>query len=445
MSIASAVATAVTFLPHTPPTHSRLRFTTLPCVPQQADLKGPLPLPPGLVAQRLRAVRSIAADLAKALAAKEAKTSARGFAMPQHLANGSNSRRWQQEFHDSGAGTKGGAGAKTGGGGSRGGGARGGGGGAAGSGRSRGASTARQRGFYTDPDEDEIYYVSDSEAEEEDPDSEYDDSPHRGGGRGRRSGGGSSRRRANGPLSREERARRRQQAPIDRAAGGGGGAGSGSGARGRGRPRGSGRGGGGGGGVVSRLSSEEEEVEDDDDDDDDEEEGPRRRGRPRKKGKGKGRARGRPRGGGRGGGGRDGSLPVVPDEFNTAVAAADSDEEVEQWGAEVGRGGRSSRGAERAAAAAAVAAAGGVLKVDRAGLECALCHNGNSRGMPLPGRAVGPNPLMDGANQLWVHDGCALYSPMVCRDENTGALCNITSEVCVCDTIDYALMRRVFT
>ncbi|CAM9632001.1 unnamed protein product [Scytosiphon promiscuus] len=86
-------------------------------------------------------------------------------------------------------------------------------------------------------------------------------------------------------------------------------------------------------------------------------------------------------------------LPVVPDEFNTAVAAADSDEEV-----------------------------------DRGGLECALCHNGHSREYPLPGRVVGANPLMDGASQLWVHDGCALYSPMVCRDDGSDALCNVTSE-----------------
>ncbi|CAM9782808.1 unnamed protein product, partial [Hapterophycus canaliculatus] len=140
-------------------------------------------------------------------------------------------------------------------------------------------------------------------------------------------------------------------------------------------------------------------------------------------------------GGGGGAGSGDAELPVVPDEFNTAVVAADSDEEVEPWPAaaaaaagEGGHGGRSTRGADRAAAAAAVAAAGGVLKVDRGGIECALCHNGHSREYPLPGRVVGSHPLMDGTSQLWVHDGCALYSPMVCRDEGTDALCNITSE-----------------
>ncbi|CAN0365384.1 unnamed protein product, partial [Ectocarpus fasciculatus] len=90
----------------------------------------------------------------------------------------------------------------------------------------------------------------------------------------------------------------------------------------------------------------------------------------KRKGKGKGRARGRRGGGGSGSGGGD--LPVIPDEFNQSVVAADSDEEIEQWptGVEAtGPGGRSTRGADRAAAEAAIAAAGGVLKVDRGTLE----------------------------------------------------------------------------
>ncbi|CAM9889360.1 unnamed protein product, partial [Ectocarpus fasciculatus] len=311
---------------------------------------------------------------------------------------------------------------------------RGGGGGWSG-GRSRGASTTRQRGFYTDPGEDEIYLdVSDEDGDYdvEDPDSEYDDSP-----RGRRAGGGGgSRRRANEPLSREERARRRQQALLERTAGGGSGSGARSragGARGRGAGR---NGGGGGGGVVSSLSSDEEEEEDGEEDEDDMDEGggagsrsSGRRGGGKRKGKGKGRARGRRGGGGSGSGGGD--LPVIPDEFNQSVVAADSDEEIEQWptGVEAtGPGGRSTRGADRAAAEAAIAAAGGVLKVDRGTLECALCHGGHTRERPLPGKIVGPHPLMDGTSQLWVHDWCALYSPMVCRDDTTDALCNITSE-----------------
>lgn len=406
---------------------------------QQSELKGPLPLAPGLVTQRLRAVQAIAADLAKALAAKEARSSnARGVGVPQHLSNGAGGARRWQEVQEADAAAKaiagggGGSRRKGGGGGSGAAAAPAGGGGAWSGGRSRGASTARQRGFYTDPGEDEIYLdVSDEDGDydAEDPDSEYDDAP-----RGRRAGGGgASRRRANEPLSREERARRRQQALLERTAGGG----SGSGARSRAGTRGRGAGRNNSGGVVSSLSSDEEEEEDVEEDEDDMDEGgagSRSSGRRvggKRKGKGKGRARGRRGGGGSG----SGELPVIPDEFNQSVVAADSDEEIEQWptGVEAtGPGGRSTRGADKAAAEAAIAAAGGVLKVDRGTLKCALCRGGHTRERPLPGKIVGPHPLMDGASQLWVHDWCALYSPMVCRDGRTDALCNITSEVRVC-------------
>ncbi|CAM9897809.1 unnamed protein product [Ectocarpus sp. 6 AP-2014] len=242
---------------------------------------------------------------------------------------------------------------------------------------------------------------------------------------------GGSRRRANEPLSRR-RARRRQQALLERTAGGG----SGSGARSRAGARGRGQGRNNSGGVVSSLSSDEEEEEDVEEDEDDMDEGGAgsrssgRRAGGKRKGKGKGRARGR-RGGGGGGGGGSGELPVIPDEFNQSVVAADSDEEIEQWptGVEAtGPGGRSTRGADRAAAEAAIAAAGGVLKVDRGTLKCALCHGGHTRERPLPGKIVGPTRSWTGPRSCGSTTGAPCTARMVCRDDRTDALCNITSE-----------------
>ncbi|CAN0396306.1 unnamed protein product, partial [Discosporangium mesarthrocarpum] len=127
------------------------------------------------------------------------------------------------------------------------------------------------------------------------------------------------------------------------------------------------------------------------------------------------------------------ALRVVPDEFDCSVAATDLDqleeaeEEEERQGQGQGQGRtistRSSgmREAEEAAAA--------VRPVDRGGLKCGFCHQGHSLENPLPGRTVGPHPVLDGGRAVWVHDGCALFSPMVFRDTATERLCNIATEV----------------
>lgn len=153
------------------------------------------------------------------------------------------------------------------------------------------------------------------------------------------------------------------------------------------------------------------------------------------KGKGKGKARARNCGSGtaqqRGSGGRV-RIRLVRDQFDASLVAVGSDDEVEDGEDAAGDGGagrgpstrrRETRGREAAAAAAEV------LKVDRNTLECALCHKGNSPEHPLPGRVVGDHPVMEGTKPVWVHDGCALYSPMVVREDKTDALCNIASEV----------------
>lgn len=383
-------------------------------------------MPPGLAAQRLQAVQAIAADLRKALVAHEARANARGFSVPQLLSNAARGggrgghtpqaggiRRWQDL--DSSTDNKnlvldirrgsavGGNGARASSGAS--------GRGARGVGPAAGASggrrtTAVRRGFYTEPDDDDLYddtYIDDGEG---DPDSEYEYAPRSGARRrrGLRGSSGGSARAANGHPSREERARRREQngSGGQQSAGGGG--------------RRAGRGRGAGAGSLT-LSSDDDEEEEDEDEDEDDVDGSRRRGRGKRKGKGKGKSRGS--GSGRGSsngrnGGGEGALPVIPDEFNSSIVAVGSDDEADEGGSNADHGGR---GRDR------------IIKVNRKSLECALCHKGDSPEHPLPGRVVGVHPVMEGTTPLWVHDGCALYSPMVCRDEGTDALCNITAEV----------------
>lgn len=384
-------------------------------------------MPPGLAAQRLQAVQAVAADLRKALVAHEARANARGFSVPQLLSNAARGggrgghtpqaagmRRWQDL--DSSTDNKnlvldmrrgsavGGNGARVSSGAS--------GRGTRGVGPAAGASggrraTAVRRGFYTEPDDDDLYddtYIDDGEG---DPDSEYEYAPRSGARRrrGLRGSSGGSARVANGHPSREERARRREQngSAGQQASGGGG--------------RRGGRGRGAGAGSLT-LSSDDDEEEEDEDDDEDDGDGSRRRGRGKRKGKGKGKPRGSGSGrgssNGRNGGGSEGPLPVIPDEFNTCIVAVGSDDEADEGGPNAEHVGR---GRDR------------TVKVNRKTLECALCHKGDSPEHPLPGRVIGVHPVMEGTTPLWVHDGCALYSPMVCRDEGTDALCNITAEV----------------
>ena len=378
------------------------------------------------MAQRLQAVQAIALDLRRALAAHEARASARGFSVPQLLSNAARGgrghptpsggvRRWQ-DLESAAAESKnmvldirrssGGGGAR----GSSGGGGRGTRGvgvvsGAGASGGRRGAAV--RRGFYTEPDEDDLdddVYMDDGEG---DPDSEYEYAPRAGTRRrsGARGGGG---RPANGNHpTREERARRREQGSGGQVTGGGGGR------RGAGGNRRS-------AGVVVISSDEEEDEEEEDEEDIEDGDGSRRRAKSKRKGKGKGRPRGsgnrgaNGRGGGSSGGAGEGPLPVMPDDFNNCVVAVGSEDEADDGGSGADT---MSRTRDR------------TVKINRKTLECALCHKGDSPEHPLPGRVLGAHPVMEGATPLWVHDGCALYSPMVCRDEGTDALCNITAEV----------------
>ncbi|CAM9166354.1 unnamed protein product [Choristocarpus tenellus] len=161
--------------------------------------------------------------------------------------------------------------------------------------------------------------------------------------------------------------------------------------------------------------------------------------------KGKGKSKGKNKGKGKGkvkvkvkvkitsGGG--GSIRVVPDEFDMSLAATDLDgEEVGDpsnmdTGVGVGGGGIGiGTGSNRNSVPAAGAAVGAVRLVDRHGLECAFCHMGHTVANPLPGQNVGVHPVLDAGRPVWVHDGCALFSPQVLRDETTERLCNIAVE-----------------
>lgn len=205
----------------------------------QANLRGPLPLPPGLVSQRTQAVQAIASDLRKALIANETRATPRGLGATMNL--GPRARGTASTVRDSSGGGGGGGGTERDGSGPGrwGIGNRGHGAGGMNSGSRRGNGTTnvsaggrrnadQGRGFYTEPDINDIYlYVDDAdgeEEEEEDPDSEYESPrvhpkkrPRRGttrGATGHQLGGGSS----NGTmLSREERRRRREQAVLDAA------------------------------------------------------------------------------------------------------------------------------------------------------------------------------------------------------------------------------------
>lgn len=218
---------------------------------------------------------------------------------------------------------------------------------------------------------------------------------------------------------------------------------------------------GGGASSGERVESSSEDDDDDLWDDGDAEDASTRSRRRNGKGKGKGKARARSRGGnggsGSGSGGQGASVHIkmVPDDFDTTIVAVGSDDEDagdnSRGATSSGRIGgstsaRTTRGQARDREAAAAAAE--VVKIDRNALECALCRRGHSTEHPLPGTDVGPHPVMEGSKPMWVHDACALYSPMVARDEETDALCNIASEVravishcffCVCVAVSFCL------
>lgn len=268
----------------------------------------------------------------------------------------------------------------------------------------------------------------------------------RGTGAGNRLGDGSEigavATNGHGGMSREERARRREQG-IAAASSAPGGRTVGGGSR---------RGGGGGaaaGGTLSSGDDVDDDEWDDDDDDSDAEEAGRisRRGGGRGRGRGKGKGRKRSRRPRRENGvseGVNGFVPIqlVADQFGPLMVVVDSDDEEEEEQPSVavaavdgvsggeGPGGRPRR-QNRGRRPPAEAAAEQIRKVKRESLRCALCREGHSAAHPLPGPTVhsGGSPVMEGNRALWVHDGCAMYSPKVARDEATGVWCNIALEV----------------
>jgi WD40 repeat protein len=73
----------------------------------------------------------------------------------------------------------------------------------------------------------------------------------------------------------------------------------------------------------------------------------------------------------------------------------------------------------------------GVTFVDVGTLKCAFCNKGHSPDAPLPGKGMGPHPLVHPKGSLWCHDYCAMYSPEVYfqEEEETGGYVNVLKEI----------------
>jgi hypothetical protein len=68
--------------------------------------------------------------------------------------------------------------------------------------------------------------------------------------------------------------------------------------------------------------------------------------------------------------------------------------------------------------------------VDVNTLRCAFCGKGGTPDAPLPGRDMGPHPLVNKRQErVWVHDCCAIYSAQVYFSEEENGYVNVLKEV----------------